>query len=227
MTNLTYRSDFDVETINTLGDDLTPIRAARVSTQGEDSRNSEDNDGLRKFLLREGHHVPFEHTAITFYINAPIFVTRQILKHRISSISETSGRYRELEPVFYVPGTERPVEQVGKTGDYNFQDNVKASVVATWCTEDASDKAWHFYQTMRRNGVAKEVARMVLPLNIYSPMYITLNSRALFNFFYLRTPWWGSHPQYEIEQVAVQMYEEWSNAFPKTAHAWKESYGEA
>lgn len=216
-----FRSDFTVETIGTLGDDQTPLKAARVSTKGAGSRTTEENSGLRNYLIREGHHVPFEHTAITFYIEAPIFATRQILKHRVSSISETSGRYRELEPVFYIPPHNRPVKQIGKTGDYEFEMDYVLASIADREIKASAELAWDCYRAMLDGGIAKEVARLALPMTTYSSMYVTMNSRALFNFFKLRRSKDGSHPQWEIEQIADLMYEQWKDAFPKTVSAWE------
>jgi thymidylate synthase (FAD) len=220
MTAPQFRSDFTVEVIDHMGDDLSPLRAARVSTKGADSRTTEENDGLRRYLLREGHHVPFEHQVTTFYIEAPIFVTRQLLKHRISSISEESGRYRELDGVFYVPDGSRPVKQIGKTGAYEFVHDPDLLEVVVQELRYAADAAWDNYTYMLSQGVAKEVARMVLPVNTYSSMYFTANTRSLFNLFTLRSSWGEGHPQYEIREVADLMFSRWQELYPKTAEAW-------
>lgn len=217
-----YRSDFTVEVTDHMGDDLTPLRAARVSTKGADSRTTEENDGLRRYLLREGHHVPFEHQVMSFYIEAPIFVTRQLLKHRISSISEESGRYRELDGVFYVPSPLRPVRQVGKTGAYEFVVDSHLTIEARSTVQTASEIAWGHYLDMLGDGVAKEVARMVLPVNTYSSMYFTANTRSLFNLFALRSSRGEGHPQYEIREVADLMFSHWKDYYPRTAAAWLE-----
>lgn len=217
-----FKSEMVVQLMDHMGDDYSPIQAARVSTEGADSRNTLDNNGLRRYLLREKHMVPFETQAMRFYIEAPIFVTRQLLKHRISSISEESGRYKELEPVFYVPSPNRPVVQVGKTGDYNFEHDRSLSSVAINTIKLASRVAWEHYTDLLADGVAKEVARMVLPTNIYSSMYMTMNTHSLMNLFELRTPHWGSKPQYEIAQVAERMYEEWANKYPQTELAYRQ-----
>lgn len=215
-----FRSDMTVQVMDTMGDDYSPIQAARVSTEGAESRTTADNNGLRRYLLREQHMVPFESQVVRFYIEAPIFVTRQILKHRVASISEESGRYKELEPVFYVPSTDRLVKQVGKTGDYSFERDDKALTTSRIELKYSATEAWKSYQVMLDAGVAKEVARMVLPLNTYSSMYLTINSRSLFNFFDLRTFQGKSKPQFEIALVADAMYDLWKEQFPLTASAW-------
>jgi len=82
----------------------------------------ERSAGLINFLARERHGTPFEHTSMTFFVSAPIFVFREFMRHRIASYNEESGRYRELRPIFYVPGRNRPLVQVGKPGAYTYVD---------------------------------------------------------------------------------------------------------
>lgn len=226
-----FRSDIVVKYVDHMGDDHTPLQAARVSTLGSKSLGHSDDDrdnGLRNFLLREQHLVPFEHQYLTVYIEAPIFVTRQILKHRISSISEESGRYREMSGDFYLPHPDRKWGQVGKTGDYNMVDlppgsdkEVLKSAISQSCAY-----SWSTYQLLLAQGVAKEVARIVLPVNLYSSMYLTMNSRSLFNLFDLRTSMGISKPQFEIEMVAKEILSNWQQRFPLTYKAWEAGYND-
>lgn len=225
MTDITFTDKITVELIEAAGDEQSIVRAARVSTKGSKAEAAEAK-GLVKFLVREGHHVPLEHTLLTFRVHAPIFVTRQILKHRAGvSISEESGRYRELEPVFYRPGKERKLKQVGKTGDYNFVRDVDHDTMGA--VSDAAfifsaSSAYDCYETMLEAGIAKEVARMVLPVNLYSTMFVSFNLRSALHFVNLRTQRTGSHPQYEIEQVAEQIYDVLKERFPNVVEAWEE-----
>ena len=166
-----------------------------------------------------GNSVPVEHSVFTFRIEAPIFVTRQILKHRISSISETSGRYRELPGEFYIPSEARPLAQTGKTGAYNMvhlgeHEETRLAVEMV----RASQRAWASYEHMLRNGAAKEVARMVLPVNLYSSMYLTMNARSLMNFLSLRNE---HHAQFEIREVAKQMEDFFAEKMPLTFKSWR------
>ena len=163
---------------------------------------------------------PFEHSGFTFRVHAPIFVTRQMLRHRSSQFNEESGRYRELEPVFYVPSAERPVVQVGKTGDYDFVTNLSTTGIAVMETRMASEDSWRRYENMLSLGIAKEVARMVLPVNLFSTMYMTLNARNLMHFLDLRL---DHHAQQEIREVAEHMEVAFSYEMPWTYDAWKES----
>ncbi|MDQ1308284.1 MAG: thymidylate synthase, partial [Actinomycetota bacterium] len=140
-----------------------------------------------------------------------------------------SGRYRELRPVFYVPGRERKLVQEGKPGHYEFVDGSEEqyqTVVAA--TKRSCEEAYRSYQEMLAAGVAREVARIVLPVATYSSMYVTMNARALMNFLSLRTKRehssFPSYPQREIEMVAERMEDEWASLMPLT-HAAFEANG--
>jgi thymidylate synthase (FAD) len=172
---------------------------------------------------------PFEHNSMTFYVQAPIFVFREFMRHRIASYNEESGRYRELRPVFYVPGPQRRLRQVGKPGAYEFLEGTpEQSELVRAETERVCREAFASYQRMLEAGVAREVARIVLPLTIYSSMYVTMNARSLMNFLSLRTAREGarfpSFPQREIEMCAERMEEHWAGLMPLT-HAAFEANG--
>jgi thymidylate synthase (FAD) len=234
VTEIEFRSDVTVELVRQSAADSDVLFAARVSTQGEQTLGAAEaqvaadpkrDRGLINYLMRDRHGSPFEHNSMTFYVQAPIFVFREFMRHRIASYNEESGRYRELRPVFYVPGPERNLVQVGKPGAYDFlpgtpaqTELVSAEVRAT------STAAFESYQRMLEQGVAREVARIVLPLNIYSSMYVTLNARSLMNFLSLRTKRPDSHfpsfPQREIEMCAEQMETAWQELMPLTAAAF-------
>jgi len=228
-----FRSDMKVELVRASADDSDVLFAARVSTQGEKTLESAQDEtvdasrskGLINYLMRDRHGSPFEHNSMTFYVQAPIFVFREFMRHRMNSYNEESGRYRQLNGVFYVPAPERNLVQVGKPGAYVFEPGtaeqhaiVDAEVRAT------SSEAFASYQRMLSAGVAREVARIVLPLNIYSSMYVTMNARSMMAFLSLRTTREGSHfpsfPQREIEMVAEQMEEHFAKLMPLTYEAF-------
>ncbi|MEN9910520.1 MAG: hypothetical protein RLZZ441_88 [Actinomycetota bacterium] len=228
MSDVQFRSDVTVELVRSTANDRDVLFAARVSTQGEQSLEGNADDatdrdkGLINYLMRDRHGSPFEHNSMTFYVQAPIFVFREFMRHRIASYNEESGRYRELRPVFYVPAADRNLVQVGKTGSYEFtpgtpeQTQLVDTEVRAVCTE-----AYASYQRMLEAGVAREVARMVLPVTIYSSMYVTMNARSLMNFLSLRTMREGTHfpsfPQREIEMVAEKMEQFWVDLMPMTS----------
>ena len=222
---ITYRSDMTVKLIDSMGSDASVAMAARVSTGGNVSNDSFDfsnpkDTGLLNYLMRDRHGSPFEHNAFTFYIEAPIFVFREFMRHRIASYNEESGRYKELAPVFYVPDVNRKLVQVGKPGAYTFEQGTTGqhTVTDAFLKSGARDD-YQRYQWMLDQGIAREVARMALPLNIYSSMYVTMNARSLMNFLSLRSDEQGTYPsfpQWEIADVARQMELIWSEKMPVT-----------
>jgi thymidylate synthase (FAD) len=231
MQDVVFRSDVAVELIKHAASDADVIWAARVSTKGEQSLEEISGDpqrsaGLINFLMRDRHGTPFEHSSMTFYVHAPIFVFREFMRHRTFSYNEESGRYRQLDPVFYVPGRDRKLVQTGKPGAYEFTGGTAEQHVLVEATvKDACRLAYAAYIKMLEAGVAREVARAVLPVGLYSSMYATCNARALMNFLALRTRRPGSafpsFPQREIEMVAEQMEVAWARLMPLTHAAFE------
>ncbi len=234
MADVEFRSDVTVELVRAAAQDADVLFAARVSTKGENSLEDVDSDagrsqGLINYLMRDRHGSPFEHNSMTFFVSAPIFVFREFMRHRMASYNEESGRYRELRPVFYVPGPERKLVQQGKPGSYEFVDGdaTQYEIVVTQ-TKAACERSYAAYQEMLDAGVAREVARGVLPVATYSSMYVTMNARSLMNFLSLRTKrpdaTFPSFPQREIEMVADRMEQYWAELMPLT-HAAFENNG--
>ena len=228
-----FLDDVTVELVKASASDADVIWAARVSTSGETSldeigKDPERSAGLINFLARERHGTPFEHTSMTFFVSAPIFVFREFMRHRIASYNEESGRYRELRPIFYIPARNRPLVQVGKPGAYTYVDGSDEQHALTVASMKAAYlAAYAEYKKMLDAGVAREVARAVLPVGLFSSMYVTMNARALMNFLSLRTSREGSHfpsyPQREIEMVAEKMEEQFARLMPLTHAAFEKS----
>lgn len=223
-------NDPDVKLIAHSGGDESVLAAMLVSTQGEDSmkqltQDPEQGAGRINFLMKNRHGTPFEHNQFRFYVRAGIFVFREFHRHRIGwSYNEESGRYKQLDPIFYVPGVERPLKQVGKPGAYVMipSEQLHPMVVEELC--DCYTTEYDRYERLIAAGVAKEVARMCLPLGITSSMYSTCNARSLMSFLSLRTDEpeskFPSKPQYEIEQVA-RIFEGWFEEYmPITYETW-------
>jgi thymidylate synthase (FAD) len=239
VSEIKFRSDVTVELVRSSASDSDVLFAARVSTQGEQtleaaaarvdaSKDEKRSKGLINYLMRDRHGSPFEHNSLTFYVQAPIFVFREFQRHRIASYNEESGRYKQLDPVFYVPGPDRNLIQIGKTGSYDFvPGTAEQTALVEQESRTASIQAYEAYLRMLEAGVAREVARIVLPLNIYSSMYVTMNSRALMNFLSLRTKREGTHfpsfPQREIEMCAEKMEDFWAELMPYTYAAFNEN----
>jgi thymidylate synthase (FAD) len=222
-----FRDDMTVELISSMASDSAVTMAARVST-GAGGGDEAREVGLINYLMRDRHGSPFEHNSFTFYIEAPIFVFREFMRHRIASYNEESGRYKELSPVFYMPNLDRPLVQLGKPGAYEFEEGThhQYSVVMS-SVYSGVNAAWEMYQEMLKAEIAREVARIVLPLNIYSSMYVTMNARSLMNFLSLRTKREGSHfpsfPQREIEMVAEKMENCFAEKMPLTYAAFNKN----
>lgn len=226
---LTIRCDMTTELVDVMGSDASIIKAMLVSTMGEEVIRLQDSDatyGRINFLMKNRHGTPFEHASMTFFIEAPIFVFREFHRHRVGwSYNEVSGRYRQLDPTFYVPAADRPLVQVGKPGAYEF-------VAGEWeqhqLTVDALSRsyrqAYQTYESLLEANVAKEVARACLPVATYTAMFATCNPRSLMHFLGLRTKHdlakFPSYPQHEIEMVAQGMEEAFAHLFPLTYKAF-------
>jgi len=227
---IVFRSDVTVELIKHSAADADVVWSARVSTKGEQAMDDVHLDsvrsaGLINYLMRDRHGSPFEHSNFTFFVQAPIFMWREHFRHRIASYNEESGRYKVLEPVFYVPDHERKLVQTGKAGHYEFHEgNILQHATVSRQTKRTCIAAYEAYKKMLSEGIAREVARIVLPLNIYSSAYVTINARSLMNFLSLRTSSPDSHypsfPQREIEMVGEKYEECFKELMPLTHDAF-------
>ncbi|CAM4093845.1 FAD-dependent thymidylate synthase [Helcobacillus massiliensis] len=234
MSEIVFRSDVTVELVRCSAADSDVVFAARVSTVGEQSKDvvgQEDagrDRGLIRYLMRDRHGSPFEHNSFTFFVEAPIFVFREFMRHRIASYNEESGRYREMRPVFYVPGDDRRLIQKGKPGAYDFYEGTdeQRELVQAEHRRQA-EAAYESYRRMLDAGVAREVARGVLPLSLFSSMYVTMNARSMMNFISLRTTSDDSHfpsfPQREIEMVAEKIEQLFAEKMPITYEAFNDA----
>jgi len=200
-----------IKYIDHMGDDMRVANAARISfAKQKDSFDSKD-ERLLKYLADNEHTSPFRHCYITFHIKAPIFVFRQWMKHRIASeFNEISGRYVEFkENDFYIPEVFRAQAKINKQGSDGViedKDNELYMLYKTSCNRDIA--AYHF---LLDKGVAKEQARAILPLSIYSEVYWTASLQSIAHFVKLRT---GEHAQWEIRQYAVEIFKMTENLFP-------------
>lgn len=182
-----------------LASDLAVVNAARVSFNAFSEEITERDEGLIGFLMRDKHGSPFEHGYFRFIVKAPIFVVREHHRHRAGhSYNEWSGRYSKLEAEFYVPDYVRT--QVGKPGAYSFEP-VEPAVrdAAREEIQAVADHAFDAYERMLDQGVAKEVARIALPLALYTKYFWSCNPRSLMHFCSLRN---SEQAQFEIREYA-------------------------
>lgn len=209
MTAPTYHNDITVKLIRHCASDESVIQAAQVSAKGENNPDTVP-ERLIKALARHKHGSPFEHNMITMYVEAPIFVIREWQRHRMGSFNEMSGRYTTLEPKFYIPSEDRNVSNAGTKMEPDFSVSNDRLNALTWSIMIRNSyDSWYYYEALLEDGVANEVARMVLPLNIYTQMYWTVNARSLMNFISLRVESEDSavksYPQYEIQMGAEKV----------------------
>jgi len=199
-----------VELLDVLGYDWSPIEAARVSYGGDKYEDEEKNLKLLEYLYQNEHLSTLEHIVFKFRVKAPIFVLRQWLRHRMSSPAERSGRYSKFdEGEYYVPDKMRVQDTVNKQGSIEDEkgllEHYKGQI------KEHSQVSYALYQEMIQNGVAKELARIILPLNFYSEIIWTVNMRSLFNFLKQRL---DEHAQWEIRQYAKAIEEIITPLFP-------------
>ncbi|HVM18120.1 MAG TPA: FAD-dependent thymidylate synthase [Gaiellaceae bacterium] len=201
-----------------MASDLSVVNAARVSFARRKEAMDEADEGLVRFLLRERHGTPFEHNAFRFHVRCPIFVAREWFRHRIGSFNEFSMRYARATDDFYVPEPEDVRTQVGKPGAYTFEP-VDAELAETTRDELRAvyEHAYATYERLVEQGVARELARAVLPVGAYTEFFWTVNARALMNFVSLRN---AETAQREIRRYAAAVESFLAQLMPVTHAAF-------
>ncbi len=198
--------------------DLSVANSARVSFGRRKQELDDADEGLIRFLIRERHGTPFEHNAFRFHVRCPIFVAREWFRHRVGSFNEFSMRYAKPTDDFYVPEPEDVRTQVGKPGAYSFEP-VSAEVAEQ--TREALkavyDHAYATYERLVELGVARELARCVMPVGAYTEFYWTVNARALMNFVSLRS---AETAQREIRRYAEAVEQLFAERMPVTHAAF-------
>jgi thymidylate synthase (FAD) len=201
-----------------MADDLSVVNGARVSFARRKEEMDASDEGLIRFLMRDRHGSPFEHNAFRFHIRCPIFVAREWFRHRIGSFNEFSMRYAKATDDFYVPEAEDVRTQVGKPGAYSFErvsdelaEQTRAELQAVY------EHAFATYTRLVEAGVARELARSVMPVGAYTQFYWTVNARALMNFVSLRN---SEFAQLEIRRYAEAVESFFADQMPITHAAF-------
>jgi thymidylate synthase (FAD) len=201
-----------------LADDLSVVNSARVSFGKKKNAVDDVDKGLINFLMRERHGTPFEHNAFRFHVSCPIFVAREWFRHRIGSFNEFSARYSEVPDEFFVPPPADVRTQVGKPGSYSFEPvDDKLAEETIEMIAGVNERAYAVYSHLVGRGVAKELARVVLPVSMYTQFYWTVNARSLMNFLSLRT---HETAQLDIRRYAVDVEKIFAETMPITYGAW-------
>jgi thymidylate synthase (FAD) len=207
-----------VELEDFMGGDLKVVNTARASYGNKHEKMEKGDDKLIEYLMRNRHGSVYEHSVFTFFVKCPISVAREWFRHRMASYSEISGRYVQLDNEFYVPEEKNMREQKGKPGNYTFHSMEKSRAEACiQVIEESYDEAYDSYNYLLEQGVAREVARNVLPVGIYTQFYWTINSRSLMNFLNLRNE---EHAMLEIREYAKAIEIIFSEKMPVTYHSF-------
>ena len=195
-----------IRVIDYMGDDAAICQAARVS-YGRGTKAVSDDNGLIRYLMRHWHSTPFEMCEVKFHVKLPVFVARQWIRHRTANVNEMSARYSILDREFYIPAPENLAAQsvVNNQGRGAVLEGAEAQRVLDILRDDAT-RAYDHYEDMLstegQQGLARELARMNLPANIYTQWYWKVDLHNLFHFLRLRA---DAHAQYEIRVYAETM----------------------
>jgi thymidylate synthase (FAD) len=204
-----------VRLVDFMGGDLAVVQAARVSI-GRSITERKRDQKLIKYLMANRHETPFEHSVFKLHVKCPLFVARQWFRHRMASYNEISGRYTKMSEEFYLPSKLR----TQKTRNYEYQDMEPGKNETLLEKIDSFyDQAYSLYRELLDAGVAKEHARIVLPLSLYTQFYWSVNARSLLNFLSLRME---KHAQYEIRQYATAIAGIFEEKMPWTLKAFDE-----
>ncbi len=185
-----------IRLVDFMGGDNRVVSSARVSF-GAVSKGEEQDKRLIKYLLEHAHHTPFEHCYFQFHICCPIFVARQWMRHRWGSYNEVSARYTQVKDEFYIPSQFRGQDTKNKQGSVPTSSLDQAALIKLY--EDSVEASYAAYNKLIEAGVAREMARGVLPVCQYTQFYWSVNARSLLNFLSLRT---DKHAQWEIRVYA-------------------------
>ena len=195
-----------VRVIDYMGDDSAIVQAARVS-YGAGTKHVQNDEGLIRYLMRHWHSTPFEMCEIKLHIKLPVFVARQWIRHRTANVNEYSARYSILDREFYIPEPSQLAAQsvINNQGRGEVLQGEEAARVLEILKSDAA-RSYDNYEAMLSQegqaGLARELARMNLPMNIYTQWYWKTDLHNLFHFLRLRA---DAHAQYEIRVYAEQM----------------------
>ena len=221
-----------IEVVDSLGNDLTVVNSARVSFGKRKEKWDKSDERLVRYLAKHKHYSPFRHLQVQFHIKAPEFVMRQWYKHVVGiettsnssakdhAWNEISGRYVEVED-FYYPSVWRKQSDDNKQASEGVLDDLQQKRMNDTYNE-LMRQVEMAYDRMIDVGVAKEQARIVLPLNQYTEVYWTASFQAVMNFIELRNE---KTSQIEIQEYAKVLLEQMKEVFPKTTELWSEAHG--
>ncbi|MBL8003506.1 MAG: FAD-dependent thymidylate synthase [Candidatus Kapabacteria bacterium] len=209
-----------VRLVDYMGDDNAIVQAARVS-YGAGTKNVSSDRQLIRYLMRHRHTTPFEMCEVKFHVKLPIFVARQWIRHRTANVNEISGRYSEMVDEFYVPELEqiRPQSVINKQGrSEDAFETDEATEIQAQLSETQRELYSEYKESLDKN-LARELARINLPLSLYTEWYWKIDLHNLFHFLHLRL---DAHAQYEIRVFAEAMAAITKELFPIAYEAFED-----
>lgn len=206
-----------IKLVSTNGKDSDIAAAARLS-YGRGTKKKNDDAGLIRYLYMNAHTSPFEMVGMKFQMRLPIFIMRQLVRHRTANLNEYSGRYSIMPKLWYVPETkdikhQDSVNKQGSSGEFDFAEATEIQSMI----DRASERAFDDYEELISRGVSREMARITLPLNMYTEIVWQMDLNNMLKFLWLRD---DSHAQWEIQVYAKAIAEKVKEKFPLTYEAY-------
>jgi thymidylate synthase (FAD) len=208
-----------VALVDTMGDDRTPARTARTSFRNKKARTEEEDARLTRYLVKHRHTTPLEFCQLLFYVKAPIFVSRQLVRHRQQSLNEVSYRYVTAAREFYIPAIERMQKKAENNKQGSSDEIVDSPDLCAQLMRETCDHAFNTYEELLNQGLAPELARAVLPVSTYTEWYTQWDLHNFLHMVGLRT---DPHAQYEVRVYAEAMLALAEAHYPTVIQAWRE-----
>lgn len=207
-----------VALVDVMGDDRTPAQRARTSFRNKQQRTAEEDAKLTDYLVRHRHTTPLEFCQLLFYMKMPIFVARQVVRHRTASINEVSYRYVQAAREFYIPERDRCQRAATNNKQGSSSEVVDDPAYCQRLITQAGNQTFDVYEQLLREGLAPELARTVLPCGTYTEWYWQMD---LHNFLHFENLRLDVHAQYEVRMYAVVMLELARHHFPTIIASWE------
>lgn len=207
-----------VRLVDVMGDDQRIVQAARVS-YGAGTKSVREDRGLIRYLMRHKHTSPFEMVEFTFHLKMPVFVARQHIRHRTANVNEISGRYSVINDEFYIPDVSRMQKQSTDNKQGSSSELISNPEMEVHHLEVEDNQAYEAYKDRINAGMARELARINLPLSMYTEMYWKIDLHNLLHYLRLRL---DDHAQYEIRVFAQAMYDLIKERVPLACEAFED-----
>jgi len=211
-----------VALVDHMGDDRTPARTARTSFRNKKERTPEEDARLTDYLVRNKHTTPLEFIQLLFYVKLPIFVARQLVRHRMQSINEISYRYVQAAREFYIPANDRMQKKAENNKQGSSQELVDCPEECATIMRHACNQAFDAYEGLLAAGLAPELARTVLPVSTYTEWYSRMDMHNFLHLVGLRT---DPHAQWEVQVYARAMVDLVKDMYPTIIASWAKSRG--